>query len=224
MGTWRAESSQRARAWVVGALVALAALGGTILRGHAAAQSAHPPLAQLPAAGPVNRDLAELGRHLFFDSRLSGDWALSCASCHDPAKGWADGEPLSKAYPASEYFRNAPTIINARYRVRFMWDGRLDGSDLGTLVRDMVTEAHFMNSDGRLVQERLKQVPEYVVMWEKAFGKGTEPYGPRMFNVAVVLESLAAVLRETDWQAEATHLEIRARLIRAKHAQLNPTR
>lgn len=148
----------------------------------AAADSDYPELAPLPRGKPVDHNMAELGRRLFFDSRLSGDWNRSCASCHDPAKGWADGEPLSKAYPASEYFRNAPTLINARYRVRFMWDGRLDGADLGTLVRDMVTEAHFMNADGRIVQERLKQVPEYVTLWETAFGKGTEPYGPRMFN------------------------------------------
>jgi cytochrome c peroxidase len=148
----------------------------------AVADSAYPELAPLPQGKPADESMAELGRYLFFDSRLSGDWNLSCASCHDPAKGWADGEPLSKAYPASEYFRNAPTLYNARYRARFMWDGRLDGADLGTLVRDMVTEAHFMNADGRIVQERLKQVPEYVALWEKAFGKGTEPYGPRMFN------------------------------------------
>ncbi len=147
-----------------------------------AADRAYPELAPLPEGKPAEKNMAELGRYLFFDSRLSGDWRLSCASCHDPGKGWADGEPLSKAYPASEYFRNAPTLINARYRVRFMWDGRLDGADLGTAVRDMVTEAHFMNADGRIVQERLKQVPEYVEMWEKAFGKGAEPYGPRMFN------------------------------------------
>lgn len=140
-------------------------------------------LAPLPQSKPVNQAMAELGRYLFFDNRLSGDWSRSCASCHIPAKGWADAEPLSRAYPGSEYFRNAPGLVNARYRQRFMWDGRLDGSDLGTLVRDMVTEAHFMNADGRLVQERLKQVPEYVAMWEKIFGKGSEPYGPRMFNV-----------------------------------------
>jgi len=148
----------------------------------AAADPVYPELAPLPQGKPADKNMAELGRYLFFDSRLSGDWNLSCASCHDPAKGWADGEPLSKAYPASEYFRNAPTLINARYRARFMWDGRLDGADLGTVVRDMVTEAHFMNADARIVQERLKQVPEYVTLWETAFGKGTEPYGPRMFN------------------------------------------
>lgn len=141
-----------------------------------------PGLAPLPEA-KINKSMAELGRYLYFDQRISGDWGTSCASCHDPAKGWGDGLPLSRGYTSVEYFRNAPTLLNARLKTRFMWDGRLDGTDLGTLVRDMVTEAHFLNSDGRLIQERLKQVPEYVAMWEKVFGKGADPYGPRMFNV-----------------------------------------
>lgn len=162
-------------------LIAVVAIGP----GHGpwAAGVVNADLAPLPEVKPVNRDMAELGRYLFFDNRISGDWGTSCASCHDPEKGWADGAPLSRGYTSVEYFRNAPTLLNVKYRARFTWDGRLDGSDLGTLVRDMVTEAHFMNADGRIVQERLKQVPEYVAMWEKIFGKGADPYGPRMFNV-----------------------------------------
>ena len=143
---------------LAGALALACALG-------AAAQSGA-DLAPLPEP-KFNRDQAELGRYLFFDVRLSGDAALSCATCHDPKKGWTDGQPLGRAYPASEYFRNTPTILNAASKKRFMWDGRLDGSDIGTLVRDMITEAHTMNMDSRLMQERLKQVPEYVAMWQK---------------------------------------------------------
>ncbi|MCK5623038.1 MAG: cytochrome-c peroxidase, partial [Alphaproteobacteria bacterium] len=55
---------------------------------------------------------AELGKRLFYDVRLSGDSAISCATCHNPEKGFADGLPLSKAYPGSEGFRNSPTLIN----------------------------------------------------------------------------------------------------------------
>ncbi|MBM3554077.1 MAG: photosynthetic protein synthase I, partial [Alphaproteobacteria bacterium] len=66
---------------------------------------------------------------------------------------------------------------------RFMWDGRLDGSDVGTLVRDMITESHTMNMDSRLMQERLKQVPEYVEMWEKAVKKGDDINGMRVYGV-----------------------------------------
>lgn len=130
-----------------------------------------------------NKAQAELGKYFFFDERMSGDAALSCATCHDPQKGWSDGLPLSRGYPASEYFRNSPTILNAGFKKRFMWDGRLDGSDAGTLVRDMITEAHTMNGDARLIQERVKQVPEYVEMWQTAVKKGDDPNGMRIFNI-----------------------------------------
>ena len=163
-------------AFVVVAVAVLPSQTGTVIAADV------PGLAPFPEV-KINRDMAELGRYLFFDTRLSGDWGKSCASCHDPKKGWGDGQPLSAGYTSVEYFRNAPTLLNVRLRARFMWDGRLDGGDLGTLVRDMVTEAHFMNADGRIVQERMKQIPEYVTMWEKIFGKNADPYGPRMFNV-----------------------------------------
>lgn len=166
-----------------GVAVGLTVLSVVLQATLAGAQGPSPDLEPLPETKPVNAAMAELGRYLYFDNRLSGDWGVSCASCHDPAKGWADGNALSRGYTSVEYFRNAPSVINARHKKRFMWDGRLDGADLGTLVRDMVTEAHFMNIDGRLAQERLKQVPEYMAMWEKVFGKSSDPYGPRMFNV-----------------------------------------
>lgn len=158
----------------------MALAGVSMLR---AAEDSHPPLGPLPEAGPVNAEMADLGRLLFFDKRLGGDMSLGCVRCHNPRTGWGDGEALAPAYPGAEYFRNAPTLINARHRVRFMWDGRLDGADLATLVRDQVTESPLLNADARLVQERLKQVPEYVARWEKIFGPGSDPYGPRMFTV-----------------------------------------
>ncbi len=138
-------------------------------------------LAPLPPPPKVNQALAELGRLLFFDTRLSGDLGRSCASCHAPAQGWADGRPLSRAYPGSEYFRNAPGLLNVVHRKRLMWDGRLDGADLPTAVRDMVTEAHFMNADGRLVQERIAQVREYRELSERIWGAASTPYGPQLF-------------------------------------------
>jgi cytochrome c peroxidase len=147
----------------------------------ALAQSKAPELQAMPEVKPGNAAMIELGRHFFFDNRLSGDWGVSCASCHDPEKGWGDGQALSAGYPSMEYFRNSPTVLNARYRTRFLWDGRLDGADAGTLVRDMITETHTMNMDSRLMQERLKQVPEYNALWKK--WRNDDINGMRVFNV-----------------------------------------
>ncbi len=140
------------------------------------------PLAPLPSQ-EVNAATAELGRFLFFDPRLSGDTTVSCATCHDPAMGFGDGEALGQGYPGALYFRNTPTLINATLQKRFMWDGRLDGSDITTLCRDMITESHTMNMDSRLMQERLKQVPEYLEKWKAIFGEESDPYGPKLYGV-----------------------------------------
>jgi cytochrome c peroxidase len=142
-----------------------------------APQSVFAPLPDLPK---IDENRAKLGQLLFFDNRLSGDTGNSCATCHNPAKGWGDGKPLSIGYTSVEYFRNTPTLFNAFARKRFTWDARLDGSDQGTLVRDMITEAHTMNADTRLVQERLKQVPQYSEAFKAAFGG--DPYGGSIYG------------------------------------------
>jgi cytochrome c peroxidase len=151
-----------------------------------------PSLAPLPSAPAQKPEQVELGRLLFFDERLSGDNALACAYCHQPEKGWADAQALSQGYPGSPYFRNAPTLLNIVFHKQVFWDGRLSGADLPTLVRDHLTEAHFMNADGRLLQERMKQVPEYVALFEKAFGKGDPSFGKILTSVAAFVRTLVS--------------------------------
>ncbi|MBI4611670.1 MAG: hypothetical protein HY726_21995, partial [Candidatus Rokubacteria bacterium] len=149
------------------------------------------PLAPLPALEPPKKEQVELGKLLFFDPRLSGDASISCATCHDPKKGWGDGKALSTGYPGSEHFRNSQTILNAAYYRRNFWDGRMDGRDLPTLVRDHLTEAHFMQVDGRLFAERLKQVPEYEELFSKAFG-GEPTFGRTLNAVTAFVKTIAS--------------------------------
>ena len=148
--------------WV---LLFLMATGFT---GANAAQAAS--LEPMPAAPKVSAAKADLGRLLFFDVRLSGDVAISCASCHIPEAAWGDSKPLADAYPGSLYYRNSKSLLNIAHNKYFFWDGRMGGDDMASQVRDQITETHFLNMDGRIMQERLKQVPKYVQMFEKAFG------------------------------------------------------
>ena len=110
---------------------------------------------------------AELGKRLFYDKRLSGDAAISCASCHDPKMGFANNLPLAKAYPGSDGFRNAPTLINTVTRAAWFHDGRI-GTNLNDVTRESITESWMMNMDMRIMQERLKQDPVYVKMFKDA--------------------------------------------------------
>lgn len=151
----------------------------------------YPDIGRLPQLKAPNPQMVELGRHLFFDVRLSGDASISCGSCHQPQNGWSDGKDLSLAYPGAKYFRNTQTVLNMAHKRYFYWDGRLTGKDPATQVRDKITETHFMNLDGRLMQERLKQVPEYVELFTKVFG--AEPsFGRALKAVAAFEQTLVS--------------------------------
>jgi cytochrome c peroxidase len=152
------------------------------------AESALEPFAPLPRE-PASDARIALGKYLFFDSRLSGNVSLSCASCHQPDKAFTDGRALSKGYPSTQYFRNTPMLLNTVYQSRLYWDGRMDGNDMPTLIRDHITEAHFMSMDGRLMIERLKQVPEYVEMFNNAFG-GSPSFGSVLNAITAYVQSL----------------------------------
>jgi cytochrome c peroxidase len=144
-------------------IVALAATGLAMLTGQAMADDSLGPLPQLK----VDQAKAALGKRLFFDQRLSGDTVISCATCHQPDNGFSSKQALSPGYPGNGHFRNAPTLINVAYKKRWMHDGRL-GTNLNDVTREMITEDYLMNMDMRLMQERIKQDPVYVQMFEAA--------------------------------------------------------
>lgn len=83
---------------------------------------------KLPAS-PGNRfadnvAAAELGKKLFFDSRLSASGKINCASCHDPKQWFTDGRGL--AVGKEQTARGAPSIIGSQWLPFVYWDGRKD--------------------------------------------------------------------------------------------------
>ena len=67
---------------------------------------------------------AEFGHRLFFDTRLSSNGEVACATCHDPEKHFTDG--LAKAEGVGQAKRNSPTVVGAAYSPWMFWDGRRD--------------------------------------------------------------------------------------------------
>jgi cytochrome c peroxidase len=90
----------------------------------------------IPQDNPHSAAKVELGKQLFFDPRVSGDNTVSCATCHDPAKGWSNGEAVATGIRGLKGGRSAPTIINAGFQDFQFWDGRalkLEGQALGPI-------------------------------------------------------------------------------------------
>jgi cytochrome c peroxidase len=78
---------------------------------------------------PSNRwadapDAAALGQRLFFDTRLSSNGRVSCASCHDPRRDFQDGTPLGKGVGTTG--RRTMPIAGTSYSPFLFWDGRKD--------------------------------------------------------------------------------------------------
>ena len=69
----------------------------------------------VPADNPLTIEKVELGKQLYFDPRLSCDETVSCASCHDPKKGWSNGTPFATGVRSQVGGPSAPTIINSAY-------------------------------------------------------------------------------------------------------------
>jgi len=83
-----------------------------------------PATVPFPADNPFSEKKRALGESLFHDKRLSADGSLSCASCHHPAKAFADGHVRSKGVPGRPLGRHTPTLWNAGFAAHVFWDGR----------------------------------------------------------------------------------------------------
>jgi cytochrome c peroxidase len=132
------------------------------------------PLAALPAmpvppGQPLTLDRVKLGELLFFDPRFSGDASIGCADCHDPKKGWGDGNALSRGYPGTVHWRNSQTIVNSAYLKTFFW---ASGSPtLEAQAHSAATGALAGNIQPRLGEERMKQIPVYVDLFRRVYGE-----------------------------------------------------
>jgi cytochrome c peroxidase len=94
----------------------------TMLAQPSAAQEE--PLVPLPASLDVDPARADIGHQLFNDKRLSANTKVSCASCHDLARGGADSRTFSLGLHGEKTGTNAPSVLNAALNFSQFWNGR----------------------------------------------------------------------------------------------------
>lgn len=129
-----------------------------------------PDSAPHPANNPATAEKIALGKTLFFDTRLSLDNSLSCASCHkmEEKTGGGDGRPQSVGIYRQKGTRNAPTVLNAAFQQVLFWDGRADSLEeqaKGPLTNPI--EMGMPSYDA--VQERVRKQPKYQQAFSIAF-------------------------------------------------------
>ncbi len=126
------------------------------------------PPVPVPADNPQTDAKVRLGAQLYFDTRLSADNTISCASCHDPRTGWVNPHPTDTGIRGQVGGRNSGTIINAAYmRVQF-WDGRA-----GSLEEQALGPIHNPIEMGETLEnvvDKLNAIPGYREQFEQVFG------------------------------------------------------
>ena len=123
-----------------------------------------------PASTPTPSRVA-LGEKLFFDSRLSGDGTVACATCHDPTRAFTDGRPVSVGIHGGVGQRNAPTVLNALYNKTQFWDGRVNTLEQQAALP--ITNPFEMGSAsiGDAVS-KIAEEKDYQTQFMQAFGRG----------------------------------------------------
>lgn len=198
----RAEPHARSR--IIGAIVACSMFAGAAMAAGPKEATRVPaptaadlawrlPEVKAPADNATTPARVELGRTLFFDPRLSGNGTVSCASCHHPSLGWADGLRTGVGIHGQTLGRNTPTVVNTAFNTQFMWDGRkksLEDQALGPM------QAHEeMKSDFAAVVRLLNETPGYRKLFARAYPN--EPVGEVTLAKALAAFERTVVVRDT---------------------------
>jgi cytochrome c peroxidase len=128
------------------------------------------PLEALPDAPRLDPKVVALGRRLFHEKRLSADGKVSCAGCHDLAKGGVDGKALSVGVEGKLGLVNAPSVYNASLNFVQFWDGR--APTLEEQIGAPFTNPIEMATTWERALAFLKADPSYTAEFAAAFPDG----------------------------------------------------
>ena len=110
----------------------------------------------------------DLGRYLFFDPILSADGSVSCASCHDPTMGFADGRGRAVGINGQTLQRSAPSLWNVGFFSTLLWDG--SKSSLEEQMQGPLYSPIEMGNTPAQLLTSLNGNTTYQALFERAFG------------------------------------------------------
>lgn len=151
------------------------------------------PRPLVPADNPMTEAKVALGRHLFYDPRLSGNLSQSCASCHHQERAFTDGLPVSRGSTGESTPRNSMSLANVAYASTLTWANptllTLESQGLTPLFGEQPVELGLRGREAELV-ERLRAVDRYRALFASAFPEEAQPV-----TVRNVLRGLASFQR-----------------------------
>lgn len=152
------------------------------------------PLPVEPLDNPMTEAKFELGRHLFYDRRLSGNGSQACADCHLQNLGFSDGLVTSVGSTGDVHPRNAQSLLNVAYHSTKTWANpallTLEQQILVPLFGEEPVEQGITDANREEVLDRLRNEPVYPPLFAAAFPDQGSP-----IDMATVVKALASFVR-----------------------------
>jgi cytochrome c peroxidase len=139
------------------------------ISGAAIAGKQTEPIQPIVAAKVKDTALVELGKKLYFDTRLSKSGFISCNSCHNLSMGGTDNVRSSIGHQWARGPINAPTVLNASFNVAQFWDGR--AADLKAQAGGPIANPGEMGFSHEMAVDVLRSIPQYVDEFTRVFKK-----------------------------------------------------
>lgn len=142
------------------------------------------PPPSIPNDNPLTKNKILLGRHLFFDKRLSSDKEISCNSCHKQEAAFGSNNKIDLKVNHGQTLRNSSTLFNLVYTKAFFWDGRTKTLE-STCDDALLGEQNFQDS---FIVTRLMKDSKYITLFDNAY-KTNSP------NKLMIVEALSSFIR-----------------------------
>lgn len=177
----------------------LSAATGAFAAPHASADwtwdlPSYVPPPRAPADNPMSEAKFQLGRHLFYDKRLSGNGTLSCSSCHLQERAFTDGRVTSLGSTGEHTPRNAPSIVNSAWHATYTWANpalvTLERQAENPLYGEHPIEMGVNDANRAEIVGRLRADPNYARWFKDAFGEKAEP-----ISFDTIIKAIAAFQR-----------------------------
>jgi cytochrome c peroxidase len=137
------------------------------------------PRPKVPADNPMSEAKVELGRHLFYDTRLSVDGTFSCATCHEQSKAFTDRKPRGVGVTGEVHPRGSMSLTNVAYSPVLTWANpsqrRLETQALVPMFGEDPVELGLSGKERELF-ERLRALPRYRELFASAFPDDADPF------------------------------------------------
>lgn len=151
-----------------------------------------------PASNPMSKAKVELGRHLFYDKRLSADQTMSCASCHHQDKAFTDGLSVATGITGEKGARSAMSLANVAYLPVLTWSNPnltvLEVQALIPIFGEHPVEMGMAGKEKELFA-RLQADTRYRELFAKAFPAEARQGADALYSLSTVTKALASFQR-----------------------------